>query len=104
MPPSITSDMSSSSPSSDDVLDQALVLLGVVLGLDDRLVLLDRHLLLDLLGLGLGLELGLGGDDAGRRPRPRPRDDGRARRARLRISRSNTAPQAGQMIGERPKS
>ena len=41
------------------VLDQALVLLGVVLGLDDGLVLLDLDLVLDLLDLGLGqLRLG----------------------------------------------
>src|SRR4051812_45386384 len=46
------------------VLDQAVVLLGLVLSLDDGLVLLDLDLLLGLFGLGLGAELSLGHGDA----------------------------------------
>src|SRR3954447_6531856 len=46
------------------VLDQAVVLLGLVVGLDDGLVLLGLDLLLDLIGLDLGAELGLGRGDA----------------------------------------
>src|SRR4051794_19739250 len=46
------------------VLDQAVVLFGLVVGLDDGLVLLGLDLLLDLVGLDLGAELGLGRGDA----------------------------------------
>ena len=76
MPPSITSDMSSSSPSSE-ASSIRLSSSSAVLGLDDVLVLLDRDLVLGLLELGLGL-----------RPRSRPAatapagDDGSDRRAR----------------------
>ena len=77
MPPSMTSDMSSSSPSSD-ASSIRLSSSSPSLGLDDVLVLLDRDLVLGLLELGLGLQLGLGhrlgaglgghGPDRGRGP------------------------------------
>ena len=75
---SMTSDMLLVVAELGRVLDQALVLLGIVLGLDDGLVLLDLDLVLDLLDLGLG-QLAL---DRGDAPSVRPAATARDRRPR----------------------